>query len=101
MNIYRTTDSKGKHFKILESTSESQIGVMTIGPGEDSGREEKHTGDQIIYIVEGVAEIELDGEKSDMTPGDAVVIPKGARHQVRNRGIESVFLITFYAPPQY
>jgi mannose-6-phosphate isomerase-like protein (cupin superfamily) len=46
---------KGGFFRVLQRTSRSQAAVMTIAPGGDAGPEEEHSGDQIIYIVEGEA----------------------------------------------
>jgi quercetin dioxygenase-like cupin family protein len=39
---------------------------MTIAPGGDAGSEEEHSGDQIIYIVEGEALVRVQDKKSTM-----------------------------------
>jgi len=97
-NIYR---EKGKFFKVLEQTDKSQIAVMTILPGADSGPEEIHDGDQIVFIVEGQASVEVNKEKSLMREGDTAIIPKGAQHHIYNYGQEPLFFLTMYSPPQY
>jgi hypothetical protein len=36
---------RGEFFKIVQGTSLSEIGVMTLQPHQDSGPEETHQGD--------------------------------------------------------
>lgn len=101
MDIFHTKKHKGEFFTILGGTENSQAGVMTILPNEDSGPEETHQGDQIVYIVEGTAEIEIGKENGTLEEGDAVIIPAGIRHHIYNRGMETLFFFTCYAPPSY
>ncbi len=42
-----------------------------------------HT-EEIYYILEGRGEIQIESEKADVGPGDAVAIPPGKRHQIIN-----------------
>lgn len=101
MDILHIKKEKGAEFKILGGTALSQAGVMTIGPGEDSGKEERHEGDQIIYIIEGEADVRLEEEEETLQEGDALIIPAGAEHHIYNRGMETVCIFTVYAPPSY
>ena len=41
---------KGAFFKVLAGTERSQLAVMTLRPGQDSGGEEGHAGDQLVLI---------------------------------------------------
>lgn len=101
MHILDINKEKGKFFEILATTPQSQVGVMTIKPGEDSGPEDIHPGDQIVYIIEGEAEIEIDGEKANLAEGMAGIIPAKARHHIYNRGAKDLFFLTIYTPPAY
>jgi mannose-6-phosphate isomerase-like protein (cupin superfamily) len=101
MKIHKIADSKGEFFRILETTERSQIGVMTIQPGSDSGPEEIHRADQIIYAIEGEADVEVKKEKERIRAGELVVIPAGARHHIWNKNSAPFFFITVYAPPEY
>jgi len=99
--VHNILSSKGVFFKILADTPLSQVGVMTLAPGADSGPEEIHTGDQIIYIIEGEASVEVNKEKMTMKVGDITIISKGAQHHIYNAGSSDLFFLTMYAPPQY
>jgi quercetin dioxygenase-like cupin family protein len=101
MQLLNIKKSKGEFFKILAETPLSQVGVMTIKPGGDSGPEDIHSGDQIIYIIEGEAEVETDGEKHNLTEGMAGIIPAKAKHHIYNNGTKELFFLTIYTPPAY
>ena len=38
---------------------------------------------ETFYIIDGVFEVEIEGDKRTMYPGDHVVIPPGTKHRVR------------------
>jgi mannose-6-phosphate isomerase-like protein (cupin superfamily) len=51
------------------------------------GREWKdfvHDTQELVTVVEGRLELEVEGTRVAAGPGDEVFIPKGARHTVRN-----------------
>jgi mannose-6-phosphate isomerase-like protein (cupin superfamily) len=59
------------------------LAEATLGPAQATQRHYHAEAEEIYYVVEGTGEIELDGERRRVTPGDAVLIPPGARHQIR------------------
>ena len=44
---------------MLQETARSQTAVMTVAPGQDAGPEETHAADQIVYVIEGQAEVRV------------------------------------------
>ena len=51
--------------------------------------------EEIYYILTGTAAMTLGSETRDVGPGDAIAIPPGIRHTIRNTGpVELVFLCT-------
>ncbi len=92
---------KGQFFEVLQQTARTQTAVMTIGPGRDGGPEETHAADQVIYVIEGEAVVTIEGTEHHAKAGACALIPKGARHQVRNPGAGPLFFLTVYAPPAY
>ena len=101
MDVVEIGKHRGEFFRVLQRTERSQTAVMTIPAGQDAGPAETHDGDQILYVIEGVALISVDGEAVRTGPGALVTIPAGARHHVRNAGREPLFVLTVYAPPEY
>ena len=92
---------RGRFFEVLQATERTQTAVMTIGPGRDGGPEETHAGDQVVYVIEGVAVVTIEGAAHEARPGACVLIPAGARHHVRNPGAAPLFFLSVYAPPAY
>ena len=92
---------KGGFFRVLQRTSRSQAAVMTIAPGGDAGPEEAHSGDQILYIIEGEALVRVQDHEHHAGPGTLLTIPARTRHYVKNPGAVPLFFLTIYAPPVY
>src|SRR6476660_1764956 len=50
------------------------------------GRTERHyhkVTEEFYFILEGAGEIELDGERRTIGPGDAILIPPASSHTIR------------------
>ena len=79
----------------------SQIVAMTIPPGEEIGEEVHKDVDQILLFIEGEGEAVLEGQRSDVSPNDLVLVKAGTRHNFINTGDRSLRLVTIYAPPEH
>ena len=73
-----------------QSLAEARLGVgCATTPHHHAVTEE------IYYILSGTAAMTLGDETRPVGPGDAIAIPPGARHTIRNTGsTELVFLCT-------
>lgn len=85
---------------VLHTAKHSQVVVMSLQPGEDIGRE-VHRLDQVLVFIEGTGRAELDGQVSEVKPGQIIVVPAGSEHNVTNTGSISMKLYTVYAPPEH
>lgn len=85
--------------KIFDETDMSQLTTVTIEPGEDAGKKQSHAGDQLMYIIQGSAVVALENQELPMRPGQALLIPAGAMHHVRNAGDDTVHFLSIYTPP--
>ena len=86
MKIHDINNSKGKFFEILETTERSQVAVMTIAPGGDSGAHGVHEGDQVVYCIAGEGEIEVASERTRFAAGQTFIIPAQTKHKAYNVG---------------
>ena len=75
-----------------------QIVLMSIPEGEEIGAE-THPADQTTFIVEGEASFVIDGRSTAAGVNHLVVVPKGAEHNVINKGSGELKLFSVYAPP--
>ena len=75
-----------------------QIVLMDIPAGEEIGAE-THPADQTTFVVAGEAQIVIDGHATKAGPNHLVVVPKGAEHNILNKGSGTLKLFSVYAPP--
>jgi mannose-6-phosphate isomerase-like protein (cupin superfamily) len=54
--------------------------------------------EEIYFLTHGTGRIRIDGEQRDVTAGDAIAIPPGARHKLWNTGTEVLRLLCCCAP---
>lgn len=86
--------------QVLFTGVHSQLVVMALRPGEEIG-EEVHEVDQFIYLVTGDGEAIMAGVVAPFEKGDALCVPAGSLHNVKNTGDGPMKLFTVYSPPQH
>lgn len=86
--------------RVLYTAKHCQLVVMALKPGEEIGAE-VHTLDQFFRVEEGTGEAVLDGVRTAIQDGSAVVVPAGAKHNIINTGTGPLKLYTLYAPPNH
>lgn len=102
VNIEQRTNENDYFREVLFTAKHSQLVVMTLQPGEEIGLETHDDGDQFIRVESGSGEAILNGEKSPLGDGSAVVIPGGVAHNIVNTsGDEPLRLYTVYSPPEH
>lgn len=100
-NIEEATLTNTDFRRVLFTGPHSQLVVMSIVSGEEIG-EETHDGvDQFIRFESGEGTVFLDGEERAVKADDAVVIPSGTKHNVKNTGSENLKLYTIYSPAEH
>jgi mannose-6-phosphate isomerase-like protein (cupin superfamily) len=73
---------------------------MALKPKEEIGAE-VHKLDQFFRVEEGSGEAVLDGVRTPIRSGFAVVVPAGTNHNIINTGNTPMKLYTLYAPPNH
>jgi mannose-6-phosphate isomerase-like protein (cupin superfamily) len=86
--------------QVLYTAKHCQLVVMSLKPGEEIGAE-VHKLDQFFRVEEGTGEVVLDGVRTAVRAGFAIVVPAGANHNIINTGSKSLKLYTVYAPPNH
>jgi quercetin dioxygenase-like cupin family protein len=75
---------------------EAVIARVEIAPGASAGRH-THPGEEISYILEGEADILVEGQPVvHVKPGDSFIIPSGAIHDAHNTGTTPLRLVGVY-----
>lgn len=100
-NIERLTLDNNDFRRVLYTGHNLQLVLMTLKPGEEIGAEVHEDRDQFFRIEEGSGVVDIDGVENPVTGDFAVIVPAGARHNVRNTGSAPLRLYTIYGPPEH
>ena len=87
--------------RVLYTGPHMQLVLMTLEPGEEIGEEVHASTDQFFRVEEGRGEVSIDGIDRPIEDDFAIVVPAGARHNIRNTGKRPLRFYTLYAPPQH
>lgn len=87
--------------RVLYTGRNLQLVLMTLQPGDEIGEEVHEDRDQFFRIEEGSGVVDIDGVENRVEDDFAVIVPAGARHNVRNTGDEPLRLYTIYGPPEH
>ena len=100
-DIEELTEANKNFRHVLYSGQKLQLVLMALKPGEDIG-EEVHTGtDQFFRVEKGKGELVIDGKVTAIKSDMAIIVPAGARHNIKNTGDRPLKLYTLYAPPEH
>jgi mannose-6-phosphate isomerase-like protein (cupin superfamily) len=99
-SIEKITERNEDFRRVLYTAKNLQLVVMSLPPGEHIGLE-THKVDQFFRIEQGTGEVLIDGYRSPIGPGSAVVVPAGSQHDFFNTGKTALKLYTVYAPPNH
>ena len=92
---------KNEYFRqVLYTAKHCQLVVMALKPAEEIGAE-VHKLDQFFRVEEGSGEAVLDGVRSPIQSGFAVIVPAGTNHNIINTGSVPLKLYTLYSPPNH
>lgn len=100
-NIERLTLNNNYYRKVLYTTTNMQLVLMSLKPEEEIGFEIHPTTSQFIRVEEGCATAIIEGKRYYLKPNDSIIIPPGASHNVINRGDIELKLYTIYTPPEH
>ena len=99
-NIEDITVKNEEFRRVLYTAKQCQLVVMALKPKEEIGAE-VHKSDQFFRVEEGSGEAVLDGVRTAIRAGFALVVPGGTNHNIINTGSVPMKLYTLYAPPNH
>jgi quercetin dioxygenase-like cupin family protein len=85
-------------FPVYAATGSASSGVVVfeVAPGARLGR---HTdsAEEVILVLAGEAEAEVDGELGRLGPGGLALVPAMLPHDIRNVGSETLRVVGFFS----
>ena len=86
--------------RVLYTAKNSQLVLMALKPKEEIGAEVNKL-DQFFRVEEGSGDAMLDGVRTAIRAGFAVLVPAGTNHNIINTGTVPMKLYTVYSPPNH
>ena len=99
-NIEDITVKNEDFRQVLYTASNCQLVVMALKPKEEIGME-AHKPDHFFRVEEGSGEAVIDGVRTAIRAGFAIIIPGGTNHNIINTGTVPMKLYTIYSPPNH
>lgn len=81
------------HFQVLADQSALKIKRIVVQPGGRLSLQRHRLRHEHWYVVEGLAEVEIDATPCSLGPGGSVNVPLGAWHRLANTGSQALVLI--------
>lgn len=100
-DIAKRTEENAEFRRVLYTAKEMQLVLMALRPGEEIGEEVHSDRDQFFRIEKGRGEIWIDGTMTEIESDTVMIVPAGARHNLKNTGDKPLQLYTIYAPPEH
>ncbi|MGZ4033400.1 MAG: cupin domain-containing protein [Bacteroidia bacterium] len=101
-NIEKKSIENNNFRKVLYSGNHLQLVLMSLKPGEEIGSEIHRDNDQFFRFESGSGKCIIDQSEYQVSDGDVVIIPAGAKHNIINTGNgKDLKMYTIYAPPHH
>ena len=75
------------------------LAEATLEPGQQTERHYHAESEELYYVLSGAGEMEIDGDRARVGPGDAILIPAGSWHQITAAGGSALRFLCCCAPP--
>jgi len=92
------TTKDGSTIREYLHTGVQSLAEASLAPGQATERHSHRRSEEIYLILEGGGELEVDREVRTVGPGDAILIPPGAWHQL-TAGDQGTTLLCCCVPP--
>jgi mannose-6-phosphate isomerase len=81
-------------FTVLDDESPThKVKRIVVRPGKRLSYQRHSRRSEHWFVVEGKAEVTIDGSNHQVGPGDAIDIPVGAAHRIANNGDADVVFV--------
>jgi mannose-6-phosphate isomerase-like protein (cupin superfamily) len=100
-NIEKQTMKNNYYRKVIFTTKNMQLVLMSLLPGEEIGLETHRKTSQFIRVDSGKGMAIIDTKTHPLRDGYAVIIPPNTPHNIINNGRKKLKLYTIYTPPEH
>lgn len=101
INIEKATLENTYYRKVLHTTPQMQLVLMSLNQGEDIPLETHSSTTQFIRVEKGTALAMVGKKRMLLDDGDSLIIPPGKKHYISQIGEKPLKLYTIYSPPEH
>jgi len=89
-------EKEGGYFLDFLKVRNLEAGIIVLHPNE-ADTQEPHSDDELYYVIEGNAWMEIGKKKIQVKEGSIIFIPAGLRHRFYGNVVDLVVLYMFAA----
>jgi mannose-6-phosphate isomerase-like protein (cupin superfamily) len=98
------TTADGSTIRVLHDAERGgarnqSLAEASLAPGQATERHYHVETEEVYVVLSGRGEMEVDGERAGVAPGDAILIPQRAWHQIRAGEAGELRFLCCCAPP--
>ena len=82
----------------LGGARKQSLAEAILAPGQATRRHYHARTEEIYVVLEGTGEMEVNGDRRSVGPGDAILIPAAARHEIRASEADELRFLCCCAP---
>ena len=76
------TTKDGSTIREFHHSAAQSLAEASVSAGARTQRHQHRVTEEIYVVLDGEGELEVDGERRGVGPGDAILIPAGAWHEI-------------------
>lgn len=100
-NLEVETIKNDNYRKVIDTTKNMQLVLMSLLPSEDIPEETHPKTSQFFRVEKGVIQIIVNDKKKILKDGQSLIVPPNTKHYVKCMGKQSAKLYTIYTPPEH
>lgn len=103
MNIDKVTNSNIDYRRVIQTTDQMQLVLMSIGPGDFIKNEVHPNTTQFVKVEGGSGFSVIDGKKCEISEGSSMMIPPGTTHYFKTPCNKTcpMKIYVIYSPPEH
>lgn len=102
VNLEKITLSNNNYRKVIDTTPQLQLVIMSLLPKEEIGLERHKNKTQFIRVESGHMTAIINNKKFYLKDGDSITIKPNELHNIINNSVdEKLKLYTIYSPPEH
>ncbi len=100
-NIHEMTISNQYYRKVVDTTLNQQLVLMSLKPGVEIGKEIHPYNTQYIKIEQGSCMAMIENKYIELKKDNFILIPANTLHNIINNSSQVLKLYTIYSPPHH